>query len=605
MAAFKLYVRGAAAAVLVDDLGFTVPQGPGWTQLNSDSPGAGLGDSGQFTARELRDSADLAALIGAGTLDWSKDGVNAELSGDYVADFMLMQDFTDDHLDLTSGILTVPTGDEPPLAGQEGNIWWDAGDHGLYMHDGANWMLVATSSGVQNDHGALSGLGDDDHPQYHDGSLPWTGNLNMGGNSISGVNLVDGVDVSSLYDTVTGLSADLSAHELDTTIHFTVGSIDHTLIQNIGTNSHSQIDSHIADTTIHFPVSGIDHGSIAGLGDDDHPQYLLLDGDTTRNAVTGSIDMTSGQYFVLPQANDVSSTFLNGQEGALAWDIDDNALYAYDGLQWFAIAPASGIITDHGGLTGLLDDDHPQYHDGSLAYTGNLDMGGNSISGVNLVDGVDVSQLKSDFDSHSGDATIHFTVGSIDHGLLQGLSDDDHPQYTQWAQDETVTGVWTFDPADTSPNFILEPVAVAPVNNLADGAIAVIAGILCAYDSTRGKWLSVDRKILTGSKDGAAKDVYLRHDNIAMSQTGLRALRDGTVTGIFLQTDVAATWTLEVRRNGTVTVLASLASGGAQGAQSATINADFSAGDELQLYANTSGAAILAPIAGIEIAWRF
>jgi hypothetical protein len=33
------------------------------------------------------------------------------------------------------------------------------------------------------------------------------------------------------------------------------------------------------------------------------------------------------------------------------------------------------------------------------------------------------------FTGHTGDSTIHFTVDSIDHGLLTGLGDNDHPQY--------------------------------------------------------------------------------------------------------------------------------------------------------------------------------
>ncbi len=56
---------------------------------------------------------------------------------------------------------------------------------------------------------------------------------------------------------------------------------------------------------------------------------------------------------------------------------------------------ASGIsvVTDHGDLTGLLDDDHPQYllTNGTRAVTGDFNMGANSIVNVNLVDGVDVS----------------------------------------------------------------------------------------------------------------------------------------------------------------------------------------------------------------------
>ncbi len=50
-------------------------------------------------------------------------------------------------------------------------------------------------------------------------------------------------------------------------------------------------------------------------------------------------------------------------------------------------------VLDHGDLTGLLDDDHPQYlpTNGSRPMTGNLPMGGNNITGLGLVDGVQVS----------------------------------------------------------------------------------------------------------------------------------------------------------------------------------------------------------------------
>ena len=53
-----------------------------------------------------------------------------------------------------------------------------------------------------------------------------------------------------------------------------------------------------------------------------------------------------------------------------------------------------------------------------------LNSSGNWIDEVGglLVDGVDVS-------AHAADTAIHFTVGSIDHGLIAGLLDDDHSQY--------------------------------------------------------------------------------------------------------------------------------------------------------------------------------
>lgn len=56
---------------------------------------------------------------------------------------------------------------------------------------------------------------------------------------------------------------------------------------------------------------------------------------------------------------------------------------------------ASGVSasTFHGNLLGLLADDHTQYLlvNGTRAMTGSLDMGSQSITNVNLVDGVDVS----------------------------------------------------------------------------------------------------------------------------------------------------------------------------------------------------------------------
>lgn len=78
-----------------------------------------------------------------------------------------------------------------------------------------------------------------------------------------------------------------------------------------------------------------DHGALTGLADDDHTQYLRADG--TR-ALAGAMDMGSQ---ALTNVNIDSGTI-----GANA--IGD-------------LATTSQIVTDHGALTGLSDDDHPQY----------------------------------------------------------------------------------------------------------------------------------------------------------------------------------------------------------------------------------------------------
>ena len=56
-------------------------------------------------------------------------------------------------------------------------------------------------------------------------------------------------------------------------------------------------------------------------------------------------------------------------------------------------AAGGGSATDHGGLSGLADDDHSQYLlvSGSRAMGGDLDLGTNDVTNVGLVDGVDVS----------------------------------------------------------------------------------------------------------------------------------------------------------------------------------------------------------------------
>lgn len=48
----------------------------------------------------------------------------------------------------------------------------------------------------------------------------------------------------------------------------------------------------------------------------------------------------------------------------------------------------------------------------------------------------DISELR---------AAINKAPITADHGALSGLGDDDHPQYGALAQDELVTGIWTFD----------------------------------------------------------------------------------------------------------------------------------------------------------------
>ena len=129
-------------------------------------------------------------------------------------------------------------------------------------------------------------------------------------------------------------------------------------------------------------------------------------------------------------------------------------------------------------------------------------------------------------------------------------------------------------------------------------------GILYAYDGSRTKWLSVDRTMVGwGVNNPVTTLAYMRQFNGAESnKNGWRMLRDGTITGITVQTENANTWTLEIRKNDGLIPIAILAIAATEGGQDDTMNIDFNQGDFLQAYCN--GIAVEYPETLIEIAWR-
>lgn len=185
------------------------------------------------------------------------------------------------------------------------------------LGDGTQILLV--SQGVQGpagttDHGALSGLSDDDHSQYHNNSRAdtWlstksTTNLSEGTNlyftdarakSAAVADAInDGtIDIApsqnAVFDALalkqpldaqlTDLAALSYAGNASKAIRVNAGETgfelytpsagvtDHTLLSNIGTNSHTQIDSHIGSTSNPHSVTA----SQVGLGNVDNTSDL-------------------------------------------------------------------------------------------------------------------------------------------------------------------------------------------------------------------------------------------------------------------------------------------------------------------------------------------
>lgn len=118
-----------------------------------------------------------------------------------------------------------------------------------------------------------------------------------------------------------------------------------------------------------------------------------------------------------------------------------------------------GGVTDHGLLTGLLDDDHTQYHNdtrGDIRYylKNQVDtLVSGAISSI-ITDHGFLTGLNDDdhpqylnnsrgdiryYTKSEVDTLVSGATGTTDHGLLTGLLDNDHPQYALLAGSNTFT----------------------------------------------------------------------------------------------------------------------------------------------------------------------
>lgn len=150
----------------------------------------------------------------------------------------------------------------------------------------------------------------------------------------------------------------------------------------------------------------------------------------------------------------------------------------------------------------------------------------------------------------------------------------------------------------------IAPSTTTPAGTQAGQIFMGSNGILYAFDGSRGKWLSVDRTMVGwGRSNGNTSNQYLRQFNGSVSNNnGWRMIRDGTITGISAQSNAADSWTLEIRKNDSSTVIASLTMTAQEGNHSNTLDIDIDEGDFLQAYCN--GVSVAHPQSLIEIAWR-
>jgi len=139
---------------------------------------------------------------------------------------------------------------------------------------------------------------------------------------------------------------------------------------------------------------------------------------------------------------------------------------------------AGAVVTDHGLLGGLTDDDHTQYTlaDGTRAFTGDIDLGTNAITNVGNVDGRDVSADGTKLDGIEAGADVTDTANVTAAGALMDSELTDLTAVkTLSAPDNTTIstfGATLVDDADAATARTTLNVDVAGTDNSTDVTLA-------------------------------------------------------------------------------------------------------------------------------------
>jgi pectin methylesterase-like acyl-CoA thioesterase len=160
----------------------------------------------------------------------------------------------------------------------------------------------------------------------------------------------------------------------------------------VTTVSNSQYDN-LSGTLVTIPAGKFAKHLLVVLGGPSE-QWILIYAqdiyDTAQEAIDAGLPAIPEWMGVYSSFAKVAGIIVGSSETNLNTITDERPKASFSAS---SIAGGGAGITNHGALSGLGDDDHTQYllSAGTRAMSGSLDMGGNSITNVNLVDGVDVS----------------------------------------------------------------------------------------------------------------------------------------------------------------------------------------------------------------------
>ena len=154
------------------------------------------------------------------------------------------------------------------------------------------------------------------------------------GNVAASIGLNDYLTTSNAASTYETIS-NVSTHTSNAAIHYLTTEIDHTLIQNVGTNSHAQID---------IDLVRLSNTSGTNTGDQDLSGYLTLD-QSTRQTIYGSPIFAAS----ISDASNVASVDVNNR---IVYNSSGQAQLDYSGT---TVAFNRGIqVSNAGGTGGII-----------------------------------------------------------------------------------------------------------------------------------------------------------------------------------------------------------------------------------------------------------
>lgn len=251
------------------------------------------------------------------------------------------------------------------------------------------WIFGAPGDGV-SDHGALTGLADDDHSQYHNNARGDLRYSQLGHNHdltyapLSHAHTES--DITDLGAYLTQAAADLLYSALGHNHDLAYAAIGHNHDLAYAALSHSHTEADITDlgaylteaaadllyADISHTHGAADHGSLSGLADDDHTQYhtdargdarysLLAHNHDAAYYTESEVDTLLTGYS--PTAHNHSGVYSVVGHTHTESDISDLGAYLTEAAADLLYADISHTHSapDHGALGGLTDDDHTQY----------------------------------------------------------------------------------------------------------------------------------------------------------------------------------------------------------------------------------------------------